>query len=149
MKHIVNKKLIVNLKNIPMITNILAEYGGVGKYRHIVKTKLGMTCVDGRSIDNERMSKHPEVIISGYKSGAIQTVQFQPKGSEVWTTIFSRTGKNVKLIDETILEHLMVGTVNNLYGNTNLMDSNQYKSVNSKTWASNAFVMNVEVGVDC
>ena len=107
-----------------------------------------MTSVDGRSFDNDRCSKHPECIISGYKKGAIQTVQFKPKGFSTFLTIFSRTGKKVKLIDETILVNLTVGTINSMYDNTNLMDMNQYKAVNSKSWASKAFTMNEEVEVN-
>jgi hypothetical protein len=108
---------------------------------------LGMTSVDGRSFDNDRCSKHPECIISGYKRGVIQTVQFKPKGFSTFLTIFCRVGKKVKLIDETILANLTVGTINSMYDNTNLMDMNQYKSVNSKSWASKAFTMNEEVEV--
>ena len=37
---------------------------------------------------------------------------------------------------------LEVGTINSCFDNTNLMDSNQYRAVNSKTWADKAFVMN-------
>ena len=144
-----NPNLVMAMVEQPMLVDILTQCNGEGEYRWIVKTKLGMTSVDGRSFDNDRCSKHPECIISGYKKGAIQTVQFKPKGIlDYYFTIFSRTGKKVKLIDETILANLTVGTINSMYDNTNLMDMNQYKSVNSKSWASKAFTMNeVEVNV--
>tara|TARA_B100001063_G_C16703454_1_gene523888 strand:+ start:481 stop:885 length:405 start_codon:yes stop_codon:yes gene_type:complete len=124
-----------------MTVDILDQYER-GEFRHIVKTKLGMTCVDARDFDNVRMNKFPESIISGYKRGVLQTVQFKAEGSDTWLTVFSRTGKKVKLIDETILRNLTVGTINSMFDNTNLMDQNQYRAVNSKTWASMAFIMN-------
>ena len=57
-------------------------------------------------------------------------------------TVFSRTGKKVKLIDEAILANLTVGTINGMFANTNLMDMEQYKLVGAKSWASMAFVQN-------
>ncbi len=133
-------KLINTIQDI-MTVNILDQYTG-GEFRHIVKTNLGMTCCDARDFDNVRMYKFPESIISGYKRGVLQTVQFKPEGSGVWLTVFSRTGKKVKLMDEAIMRNLTVGTINGMFDNTNLMDMRQYKAVNSKTWASMAFVVN-------
>ena len=143
-----NPNLVMAMAIQPMLVDILTQCNGEGEYRWIVKTKLGMTSVDGRSFDNDRCSKHPECIISGYKRGVIQTVQFKPKGFSTFLTIFCRVGKKVKLIDETILVNLTVGTINSMYDNTNLMDMNQYKSVNSNSWASKAFTMNEEVEVN-
>jgi|TARA_B110000483_G_scaffold148176_1_gene176732 hypothetical protein len=136
-----NIKITGKLKSEMIITDILSEYYS-GKFRMVVKTKLGMTVCDARDWDNPRIKENPDSAISGYKSGALQTVQFCPEGSDFWLTIFSRTGKKVKLIDESILAALTVGTINGMYSNTNLMDMNQYKLVNSKSWASMAFVMN-------
>ena len=133
-------KLINTIQDI-MTVNIISKFPK-GEFRHVVKTRLGMTCVDARDFDNVRMNKYPESIISGYKRGALQTVQFRPEGSNIWLTVFSRTGKKVKLMDEAIMRNLTVGTINSMFNNTNLMDMNQYKAVNSSTWASKAFVMN-------
>ena len=132
--------LINTIQDI-MTVNILDQFTK-GEFRHIVKTKLGMTCVDARDFDNVRMNEHPESIISGYKRGALQTVEFKAEGSDIWLTVFSRTGKKVKLIDETIMKDVTVGLINSVFSNTNLMDQNQYRAVNSKTWADKAFVMN-------
>ena len=133
-------KLINTIQDI-MTVNIISKFPK-GEFRHVVKTRLGMTCVDARDFDNVRMNKYPESIISGYKRGALQTVQFRPEGSNIWLTVFSRTGKKVKLMDEAIMRNLTVGTINSMFNNTNLMDMRQYKAVNSSTWASKAFVMN-------
>ena len=131
---------LINTTGIHTI-NILSNYTE-GKFRMIVKTNLGMTCCDARDFDNPRIMANPEMAITGYKKGALQTVQFQPEGSEFWLTVFSRTGKKVKLIDESILVNITVGTINGLYYNTNLYNQGQYQAVNSKTWASYAYQMN-------
>jgi len=141
-----NPKLVITSSEAPMLVDTLSRYKS-GKFRSIVKTKLGMTCVDSRDFDNPRICKNPEMAISGYKKGVLQTVEFQPEGSDYWLTIFSRTAKKVKLIDESILVNLTVGTINSMYYNTNLYSQHQYQSVNSKTWASMAYQMNEEVEV--
>jgi hypothetical protein len=46
------------------------------------------------------------------------------------------------VIDKAITETITVGTINQLFYNTNLMDHNQYKAVNAKTWADKAFLLN-------
>ena len=138
-------KMSLGLQREIMTNDILSQYTA-GKFRMVVKTRLGMTVCDTRDFDNPRIMANPESAISGYKANALQTVQFQPEGSEFWFTVFSRTGKKVKLIDESILANLTVGTINGVFYNTNLMDMQQYKLVGSKTWASMAFVENaVEV----
>ena len=136
-------KLTHKLANELMTVDILSQYGA-GQFRMVVKTKLGMTVCDTRDFDNPRIMANPECAISGYKRGALQTVQFCPEGSDYYLTIFSRTGKKVKLIDESILANLTVGTINSMYSNTNLMDMEQYKSVGSTSWASMAFVQNTK-----
>ena len=148
MRQIKNSELVIVGNRDMMLVDTLSQYVG-GKFRSIVKTKLGMTCVDSRDFENERLMKYPESIISGYNNNVLQTVQFNPSGTNTWTTIFSRTGKKVKLIDESILVNLTVGTINSMYYNTNLYDHHQYKAVNSKSWTSMAYKMNEEVEVEC
>ncbi len=146
MEKLQNKEIVLRDQNI-LTVDILTQYTA-GKFRFISKTKLGMTCSDARNFDNSRLMKYPEAIISGYKKGALQTVEFCPEGSDFYLTIFSRTGKKVKLIDESILANLTVGTINSMYYNTNLYTQDQYKLVNSKTWADKAFIMNKEIKLD-
>ena len=136
-----NNPYLVLLNNEIMTNDILSQYES-GKFRMVVKTRLGMTVCDARDFDNPRIMANPECAISGYKKGALQTVQFQPEGSDYWLTVFSRTGKKVKLIDETILVNLTVGTINSMFYNTNLYNYAQYKAVNSSTWADYAYQQN-------
>ena len=143
METLQNKEIVLGDNNI-MTVDILTQYP-TGKFRFVVKTKLGYTVCDATSFDNSRLMKYPEAIISGYKKGVLQTVEFCPDGSDFYLTVFSRTGKKVKLIDETILANLTVGVINSMYTNTNLYCQDQYKMVNSISWASKAFVMNKEL----
>lgn len=146
MKTIQNKNIKISnyaLATSFITTDILTQYTA-GKFRMVVKTGLGMTVVDARDFDNPRIMANPESAISGYKRGALQTVQFCPEGSDFYLTIFSRTGKKVKLIDESILANLTVGTINAMYDNTQLMDMAQYKSVGATSWASKAFTQNTK-----
>ena len=136
-----NNPYLVLLDNEIMTNDILSQYES-GKFRMVVKTRLGMTVCDARDFDNTRIMANPECAISGYKKGALQTVQFQPEGSDYWLTVFSRTGKKVKLIDETILVNLTVGTINSMFYNTNLYNYEQYKAVHSSTWADYAYQQN-------
>jgi hypothetical protein len=46
------------------------------------------------------------------------------------------------VIDKAIAETITVGTINSLFYNTNLIDQAQYRSVNAKTWADKAFLLN-------
>ena len=148
MREINNSELVIVGNRDMMLVDILSQYAS-GKFRMVVKTRLGMTVCDARDFDNPRIMANPECAISGYKKGALQTVQFQPEGSDIWLTIFSRTGKKVKLIDESILVNLTVGTINSMYYNTNLDDQHKDKAVKSKSWASMAYKMNEEVEVAC
>ena len=81
--------------------------------------------------------------LNRWKKGALQTIQFQPEDLENgWLTVFAKKGTKVIIMDEKIAEKLEVGTVNQLFYNTNLMDHNQYKAVGAKTWADKVFVLN-------
>jgi hypothetical protein len=80
--------------------------------------------------------------INKWKKGTLQTIQFKREGSPAWLTVFARKGNKVMYIDKAIAETVDVGTVNQLFYNTNLMDQAQYKAVNAKTWADKVFVMN-------
>ena len=80
--------------------------------------------------------------LNRWKKGALQTIQFRPEGSKAWLTVFARKGTKVILMDLKIAEALEVGTVNQLFYNTNLMDQGQYQAMRAKTWADKVFVIN-------
>jgi hypothetical protein len=135
---------IINTTGIPT-TDYLSQYTA-GKFRFISKCRAGfMTIVDGRDMDNAMYMLHPESLINGYKKGALQTVQFNPEGTDIWLTIFARVGKKIHLCDQTILRDLTVGTINGLYYNTNFYSQSQYRAVGATSWASKAFVENTAI----
>jgi hypothetical protein len=105
-----------------------------GIFQAIVKVPAGF--LSAYEIGSELPS------LNRWKKGALQTIQFQPEGSKAWLTVFARKGTKVVLVDEKIAETIEVGTINQLFYNTNLMDQNQYKAVNAKSWGSKVFVMN-------
>jgi hypothetical protein len=80
--------------------------------------------------------------LSRWKKGTLQTIEFQPEGANHWLTVFAKKGTKVIMIDQALAEQLEVGTVNQLFYNTNLMDQVQYKAVKAKTWADKVFVLN-------
>lgn len=134
---------IINYTGIPT-TDFIKERTITG-VRYISKCRAGfMTISEARDFDLPRFNQNKESLIDGFKKGALQTVEVELDNSGHYLTVFARVGKKVKLIDNAILEDLTVGTINSLYYNTNLYNSGQYAAVNSKTWASKAFVYNEE-----
>lgn len=132
---------LINTTGINTV-NILAEYTK-GKFRAVTRCRAGfMTITDSKTWDNERFMKQPESIIACYKKGALQTVEFCPDGGDYYLTIFARKGNKIVVIDETILVNLTVGTINQLYENTNLYNHAQYTTVGARTWADLAFKQN-------
>ena len=134
-------KEIINVTGIHTV-DYLKDYSA-GKFRFITKTRAGFfTVSDARDFDNPRYMEFPEGLLRAYKKGALQTVEFCPEGGDYYLTVFARVGKKIKLIDKAILASLTVGTINSMWYNTELYSQQQYKAVNSKTWASMAYVMN-------
>jgi hypothetical protein len=130
---------LVNIAGINTV-NVLGDYNK-GKFRFVTKCRAGwMTIIDAKDWDNEWFMTQPESIIAAYTKGALQTVEFCPDGGDYYLTVFARKGNKIVLIDETILGHLTVGTINQLYRNTNLYNQSQYDAVGAKTWADRAFV---------
>jgi hypothetical protein len=134
---------LVNATDIRTV-NVLGAYPNTtGKFRFISKCRAGwMTISEARDFDNESYMKYPESLLTSYKKGALQTIEFQPEGSGVWLTVFARKGNKIVLLDEVIMSHLTVGTINQLWYNTNLYNQNQYRVVGAKTWADRAYVPN-------
>lgn len=138
MKQIINT---TGVQTTEVLNNV--TLGKIVNARFISKTRAGfMTISDARDFDIEGYNNHPERLISGYKKGALQTVQVQFESSDYWFTVFARAGKKVHLIDSAILADLTVGTINSMFSNTNLYSQLQYQAVGAKTWASMAFVQN-------
>lgn len=118
-----------------------------GKYRAIVKVKAGflITSEDIGIINKwESGAKWKSAIdvFRNFHKGALQTIEFQPEGTDHWLTVFARVGNKIKLIDNALLAELKIGDINQDWSNTNLYNQNQYQAVGGKTWADYAFIPN-------
>lgn len=140
---------LVNTTNIHEV-NVLGAYPNTGgEFRAVTKCRAGwMTIVDIRKEENEQFLKYPESILTGWTKGSLQTVEFRPEGRPYFLTVFARKGNKIVLMDQLIMEHLTVGTINQYFPNTNLYSQSQYATVGAKTWADRAFVPYVIAGVD-
>jgi len=123
--------MVNNIKGLQVV-DWIGDRKGI--FQAIVKVQAGFM------IATEIGSELPS--LNRWKKGALQTIQFKAEGTVYWTTVFAKKGTKVVLIDEKIAETITVGTINSLFYNTNLMDQNQYRSVNAKTWADKAFLLN-------
>lgn len=123
--------MVNNIKGLQVV-NWIGDRRGI--FQAIVKVQAGFM------IATEIGSELPS--LNRWKKGALQSIQFKAQGLNHWVTVFAKKGTKVILLDEKIAERLEVGTVNQLFYNTNLMDQAQYRSVNARTWADKVFVMN-------
>ena len=123
--------MVNNIKGLQVV-NWIGDRKGI--FQAIVKVQAGFM------IATEIGSELPS--LGRWKKGALQTIQFKAEGTSHWMTVFAKKGTKVVLIDEKIAETVTVGTINSLFYNTNLMDQAQYRSVNAKTWADKAFLLN-------
>ena len=123
--------MINNIKGLTVVTWIENREG---TFQAITKVPAGFL------VAYEIGSELPS--LNRWKKGALQTIQFKAQGADHWVTVFAKKGTKVVLIDQKIAEKLEVGTVNQLFCNTNLMDQAQYRAVGAKTWADKVFVLN-------
>ena len=117
--------------------------GQKGSYRIVYKCQAGFMSIGETKYNDDMANEHgPASLLSSWKKGSLQTIQFMAEGGQFWLTVFARKGKKIVVIDEDILEGLTVGTINSFFIDTNLYSQKQYTHVNAKNWANKAFVMN-------
>lgn len=136
---------IINTTAIQLINIINNDHyeAKPGKFRFITKCKAGyMTCSDARDFDDSRLYNNPESVLSKFKAGALHTVEYKPFGSDNFFTVFAKKGTKILIMDEAIAAALEIGTINQLWSNTNLYNQDQYRFTGAKTWADKAFVAN-------
>jgi len=101
-----------------------------------------MSIAEAQYNDDIANEHGPAQLLSSWKKGSLQTIQFKAENGQYWLTVFARKGKKIVVIDEDILKGLTVGTINSYFIDTNLYSQKQYAHVNAKNWASKVFVMN-------
>ena len=114
----------------------LVDFIGERKGTFLAITKVPAGFLTAYEIGSELPS------LNRWKKGALQTIEFKAEGTNHWMTVFAKKGNKVMLLDEKIAETVEVGTINQLFYNTNLMDQNQYQAVKAKTWADKVFLLN-------
>ena len=117
--------------------------GQKGSYRIVYKCQAGFMSIAETQYNDDMANEHgPAQLLSSWKKGSLQTIQFKAKNGHYWLTVFARKGKKIVVIDEDILKGLTVGIINSYFIDTNLYSQKQYAHVNAKNWASKVFVMN-------
>ena len=133
-------KLVIAVKNRDlMITNLEDPFMcGEGKYRVITKCRAGFmvtSVIEASSAINA---------LRRYKIKAVQSIarikEVEGIGNYEFT-IFARNGKKI-WIEEDMLATMTVGDINQDLSKTALYNQFQYQSVNAKTWADKAYIMN-------
>jgi hypothetical protein len=132
----INKKTEIMTNLVKGLSVVDFIQGRKGTFRAIVKVQAGF--YSSVNCDKDTLPG----VVSRFKKGALQTVEFIPEGTNYPLTVFAKKGKNIILADEALLKEMTVGVINGLYSNSNLCDQAQYKAVNAKTWADKAFVIN-------
>lgn len=115
--------------------------GREGEFRFILKGRNGFKISHASPAANATFNMDLECVLCMSKKGVIQTVEFNPEGKGTWLPIFQRKGKKI-FIDKQLLNVLTVGTINQLFQNTELYNQDQYKLNGAKTWADLAYGKN-------
>jgi hypothetical protein len=123
--------MINNIKGLTVVDYIGEDKG---LFQAVIKVPAGFLVAYEIGSDLPSLNR--------WKKGTLQTLQFKREGSPAWLTVFAKKGNKVMVIDRALAEQLKVGTVNQLFYNTNLMDQIQYRAVNAKTWDDKVFVLN-------
>ena len=123
--------MINNIKGLSVVDYIGEDKG---LFQAVIKVPAGFMVAYEIGSDLPSLNR--------WKKGTLQTLQFKREGSPAWMTVFAKKGNKVVVIDRALAEQLKVGTVNQLFYNTNLMDQIQYRAVKAKTWDDKVFVLN-------
>ena len=135
-------KLVIAVKNRDLtITNLEDPFMcGEGKYRVISKCRAGFM------VSSLTTAKSAIAVLRGCNKKAVQSIarikDIEGIG-EYEFTVYARAGKKV-WIEEDMLAEITVGDINQDLSKTSLYNQFQYQSVNAKTWADKAYVMNGE-----
>lgn len=133
-------KLVIAVKNRDLtIMNLEDPFMcGEGKYRIISKCRAGFM------VSSLTTAKSAIDLFRSCNKKAVQSISrikdIEGIG-EYEFTVYARSGKKV-WIEEDMLAEVTVGDINQDLYKTSLYNQFQYQSVNAKTWADKAYVMN-------
>ena len=110
------------------------ELDSKGTYRVIYKCAAGFMASSDVEADSQI------AVFRRFQIKHVHSIAYISK-SGYPITVYARSGKKV-WIAETLLAQLTVGDINQDLSNTALYNQYQYQTVNAKTWADKAYVMN-------
>lgn len=132
----IKELVVVPRKELTILDSLGSkDFFGKGVYRVITKCKAGFMVSSEVTVDS------PIQAFRGYKARFIQSIAFVSPITGTALTVYARVGKKVWAMD-ALLKDMTVGDINQSLYNTGLYSNEQYKAVNSSTWASKAYVMN-------
>jgi len=108
---------------------------GKGTYRVITQCRAGFM------VSSEVECDRPIQAFRAYKAKAIASIAWINPLTGTPVIVYARRGKKV-WASESLLVDMVVGDINQDLSNTGLYSQEQYKAVNSTSWASKAYVMN-------
>ena len=108
---------------------------GKGTYRVITQCRAGFM------VSSEVVCDRPIQAFRAYKAKAIASIAWINPLTGTPVIVYARRGKKV-WASESLLVDMVVGDINQDLSNTGLYSQEQYKAVNSTSWASKAYVMN-------
>ena len=121
--------------NSVSVCNHLKDENEVYKFRMTAKARAGFQTIydfEGTVKELPRaLSKHTTVV---------EVAKKYDNGAECWFHVLTTKGGKWHSIDKNILENLTVGDMHSAF--SKMIDWNMWKKLNTKTWASMAFVMN-------
>jgi hypothetical protein len=137
------KKVVIAQRNrdLNVFEFLGEEYCGEGKYRVITKCQAGFMVTSVVEADSAMIA------LRRYKMNAVHTIarikDVEGLGERDFT-VYARNGKKIWIAEEMLAE-FTVGDINQDLYKTALYSQHQYATVNAKSWADKAYVMNEEV----
>ena len=100
------------------------------KYRAVSKCRAGFMAIS----EGESTLAHA---VCNWKKNALQTLQVQLPGHEIYVNVLAIKGNKFVLAENTILENITIGTIHSQF--PKMADHGHWRSIGSKTWADNAY----------
>jgi hypothetical protein len=108
---------------------------GKGTYRVITQCRAGFM------VSSDVECDRPIQAFRAYKAKAIASIAWINPATGTPVIVYARRGKKV-WASESLLVDIEVRDINQDLSDTGLYSQEQYKAVNSTSWASKAYVMN-------
>ena len=103
-------------------------------YRVVTKCRAGfMTISDGKSTLQN--------LVNRYQKNALQTIEIKSLKSDIFLTALALKANKFVTVANCILENIEIGTIHSSF--PKMADHGHWKAIGSKTWADNAYSLEV------